>query len=793
MKFLQWFCYILVCCIMLGGCPIRISAADAVDALRYITIGSEIAITDCPDDATHITIPDTILDLPVTTIAEEAFADCGSLVSVEIPDSVRVIEARAFADCTALTDITLPDSLLIIEDQAFQNCSALADIPFPSALVRLGHNAYAGTAWMDAQPEGVVYAGNYACDYRGTMPDQTVLTLRDGTIGIADAAFRSQKSLSALECPDSLTYIGTSALEYCSNLATITFPPKLKTIGSYAFQQTAWFYRQPAGIVYAGTVAYGYLGNMPNSTTITLKPGTTAIADRAFAYYTTIGAVELPDSLQHIGAFAFSDCTNLQTLTLPEGVQSIGAHAFYYCTALRSVQLPDSMRFIGDAAFFGCSKLAELSLPNGIESICIQAFANCTLLKSIRLPDALTHLGAGAFSGCIALTEFAASAAHAFVQTQDGVLFSADGKTLHCYPIAKSDTSYAVPDGVTQIADDAFTKSRYLEAVTLPDSLRILGNRAFAYCEYLRDIALPDGLLAMGSGAFSQCRMLTEITLPDGITAIHADTFRTCDALVTVHLPKQLRTLDMTAFTGCDAIASYEIAEDAPYFQTLEGTLLSEDGRVLYACPPNGTETVYVVPDTVEIIETMAFRNCGKLETLLLSDGLQAVSAEAFMGCSSMTNVHISGSNANYTTVNGVLYTKAGDCLVYYPAHKDETAFEVPDGVMRIAAAAFFNCENLQTLTLHDGLAVIEADALTGCRSLKTIRFLGSQSQWRSVQVEAKHEALDAVDYVGIGAYIVPIFVIAVLILLCMGAIGFLVFGMQKRKPETQKNRRPKA
>jgi hypothetical protein len=95
--------------------------------------------------------------------------------------------------------------------------------------------AFHDTAWLNSQPDGLVYAGKVLYTYKGKMPDNTVITnIRDDTIAIADSAL-SHWSLTNITIPSSVAYIGRDAFRECFDLASIIIPPSVTSIGDGAF------------------------------------------------------------------------------------------------------------------------------------------------------------------------------------------------------------------------------------------------------------------------------------------------------------------------------------------------------------------------------------------------------------------------------------------------------------------------------------------------------------------------------------------------------------------------------
>ena len=282
--------------------------------LRTVIIGNEVA--EIPRNSfyncsglTSITIPGS-----VTSIGGYAFYNCSRLTSITIPDGVTSIGFYAFY-CSRLTSITIPDGVTSIGYSAFYNCTRLTSITIPDSVTSIGDSAFYNTAWYNNQPKGLVYAGKVAYTYKGTMPDNTAIVIKEGTLGIGGSAFNGRTGLKSITIPDSVTNIGDYAFNGCTRLTSITIPDSVTNIGNDAFRGTAWYNNQPEGLVYAGKLAYKYKGKMTDNTAITVKEGIIGLVDCSFQYCDGLASIILPDSVTSIGHYAFESCEKLINIT----------------------------------------------------------------------------------------------------------------------------------------------------------------------------------------------------------------------------------------------------------------------------------------------------------------------------------------------------------------------------------------------------------------------------------------------------------------------------------------------
>ena len=125
--------------------------------------------------------------------------------------------------------------------------------------------------------------------------------------------------------------------------------------------------------------------------------GITEIRDYAFYNCYSLHLVELPETVERIGAYAFANCTNLETIIIPDGVQYIGERAFSNCGNLQMVNLPESV-YVSNFAFYRAG-IRELHLPTSISNWGECVFQE-TPVNEIYFAYGTTKVPFAMFNGC---------------------------------------------------------------------------------------------------------------------------------------------------------------------------------------------------------------------------------------------------------------------------------------------------------------------------------------------------------------------------------------------------------
>ena len=530
-----------------GGISIKGCADTVVDAVIPESIEG-IVVTEIGYDAFsgNTNLKSVVIPSGVVSLGSYAFENCTNLESVTLPDTLEIIGNSAFEGCTSLSSISIPDSVYMINYGAFMDCTSLVDIKVPDNAVDYRSDIFKNTAWYNSQPDGVVYLGNLLYKYKGTIPENTTLVIKEGTKNIGYEAFYPNNqyvngqyvdvlqndNIVEIVMPESLLYIGEDAFGGCDGITSLSFPSNVQVIGTGAFS------------------------SCKNLKTIEWPENLKKIESDAFRACSAIESVILPDGVESIGYSSFMNCTSLKTVEMPDSVTTMDPEAFSTCPALESVRLSENLTYIHGYTFEYCKNLKTINIPKKVETIRVWAFYECDSLEEIVLPEGLKTIEAAVFYGCDNLAKINIPStveevrAHAFGNTAwyksipDGLVYI--GTTLYEYKGSATQTAEVIniKDGTTYITAGAFIGNDYVKKLVIPDSVTVMGNGAFEGCAALEEVKLSKNAPVIPEDLFAYCSSLKSIVLPEGVTTIDYNSFYYCTSLASMYLPKSLNDVD---------------------------------------------------------------------------------------------------------------------------------------------------------------------------------------------------------------------------------------------------------
>lgn len=264
-------------------------------------------------------------------------------------------------------------------------------------------------------------------------------------------------------------------------------------------------------------------------------------------------------------------------------------------------------------------------------------------------------------------------------------------------------TSIVIPDSVTEIPDEAFCGCRRLMHVKIGNGVKTIGSKAFYGCSALTNIDIPNSVTAIGNEAFYGCSALTSVDIPDSVTAIGDGVFCGCKSLKRLTVGNNVKVIGNDAFKGCDRLDIY--ISDVKSWCNIK----FKNDRVPLNCIylKNEPLTDLIIPNNVERVDAPAFFGLKHIKSIVLQ-GVKHVGEYAFYECSEVTSISIQ---------EGLI--TIGERAFQYC--EKITSIEVPSTVKSISDWAFLKCTGITTLTIKNGLTTICEHAFHGCEKITSV------------------------------------------------------------------------
>ena len=580
--------------------------------LRYEIFEDHAELSEYEGDDTEVEVAADVSGKPVTIIGDGAFIsnfykalnDEPYVEKVKLPDSITEIRGSAIP---CVKEINLPDGLRVIGEDAL----------------------------MEFEAEEL------------TIPDSVEI--------IGSAAF-SDSALRRVVLPSSVQKIGPMPFQYCDQLEEIRIGEENEN------------YKTVDGVLYTGDgkKLIQYPGGKGD--TYSVEAGTETIGYGAFA--------------QSSADFIFDDSGSLRQVTFPDTLKTIENAAFFGCETLEKIELPDSLEEIGAAAF---GRMFYFSAPE-------------TQIGQIRIGPAVQKIGEWAFIG-VGAESFEVDENNEHYASPGGFITNKAGDTILAVPRGVKG-SLVVPEGITTLPENVFAYLEVSDYYIPDSVFRFApntfgefaqeftihcaeGSAASAYAQrYGFDYEI------VGEGGVSDAAARNEFSKEtqelDGCTLVwrvyvdHAELVdmqaemerfevpaQYKDLPVTVLgyedeldyelgssyvskivIPNSLQTVNVDFLSDIYGLSEIEVAGDNPALRSEDNVLFTKEGTLVFY-PRDKKEKEYAVPDGTQVIGDDAFRFCRTIEKITLPDTVYSIGGEAFASCDLLSSVTLGAGVEN--------------------------------------------------------------------------------------------------------------------------------------------------
>ena len=440
------------------------------------------------------------------------------ITKVEIPDDVLEIEDGAIENLRDLRFLSMPDSIIQLGKNNFSGCHNLQMLRLSRALKTLDisilQNLQASALSCIVIPDSVTsFTGDTEKFSERRAPGRYkrdfVFYSSSLSNGVAYETDTEKSTYASYSITGSSVDKNLSIFGRANEKGSTKIKSPSKVIGMYTYKDLDERTILPIEAKYGKMIGAFAFSQCPNLETVVIEEGIEEIGPGAFAECPKLKSVIIPKSVKNISEFAFCGCEALESIEIyRESMDSIGDFAFAGCKSLSEVVLPKRVGRIGDNAFYDCSTLTEVRGVEDVEEIGNEAFANCGLLQ-VMLPEKVRIIGYWTFNG-------------AGIEIQR--------KKTKPMPIT-------LPRELRKLDEGAFMFSG-VTGVTISDGIRIstIPESSFEQCEFLTEASIPYGITSISAKAFKNCGILEEMKIPETVNSIGDESFAYCPNLSVVEL-----------------------------------------------------------------------------------------------------------------------------------------------------------------------------------------------------------------------------------------------------------------
>ena len=385
---------------------------------------------------------------------------------------------------------------------------------------------------------------------------------------------------------------------------------------------------------------------------------------------------------------------NITEIIIPEGITSIGEKAFRYLPDVETINIPDSVESIGEEAFAEL-RLKSIKLGKNIKSIGARAFRHCSTLESIVIPDSVNYISEDAFMGCGFTSVTIGKGikkievnAFQYCDNLERVYISDLEKWCDiefCTYFSENTQQTECCSNPLWNRAELYLDDKLVKELVIPNKCTLLKPAVFAGCSSIESVTISSEVTKIETAAFSNCVNLCSVNMADGVTSIGTNAFALCRALETIELPSTVKSIGKATFGLCEKLSNVSIGKN------------------------------------VTNIDDKAFWLCEELKSITIPQSVTHIGNGVFSSCRKLNSILVDEDNLDYSSIDGVLFNKNKTELVAYPIGKIESVYNIPNGVVNIREYAFYDSENLTSITIPNGVVSICEYAFFSCDGITSI------------------------------------------------------------------------
>ena len=372
-------------------------------------------------------------------------------------------------------------------------------------------------------------------------------------------------------------------------------------------------------------------------------------------------------------------------------IKTIGQSAFINCENLQNINIGNSLTTINDSAFYGCSSIDSLYLGDSLISIGNYAFFNCSAIHKLIIPDNVNCIGLRAFSGCSGLDSLYIGCR---VHNIGSAAFHECDSLRYIYYNANN------LNQLSNIEISTFYSGTNISSSTtliIGDSVSTIPDYCFNGCSNIDSIiVIPDNVISIGEYAFYGCSGIDRLLIGKGITSIPEGTFRDCSSIHDLSIPDEVIRIGQRAFAGCTGL-------DSITFNAKECMNMNSDS-VFEGCD---SVRYFMIGENVHRFPDSAFTKFNHLiDSFPNLDSLRYVGKWNF---------------SNWRHTGNLDLPSCVDTIAEYAFFNCENILSLSTNARYIGNNAFANCDRLSQVILIDSVQTIGDSAFLNCDNLLTV------------------------------------------------------------------------